>query len=167
MKKIILCLFLSITATWALPVLKPTEDQMYRVDGKPWTSNDLKGKVQVVFYVDPDEKELNVHVEKALNKQNFPKDKFATTAIINMEATWVPNMILNGLLEDKQEEYPDTVYIKDFDSTMVKSWGMADDAYDIMVLDSKGIKLVHYKGAELNKKQVKELIRTIKRSLKK
>jgi len=30
-----------------------------RLDGKPWSSEELQGKVHVLFYVDPDEKDTN------------------------------------------------------------------------------------------------------------
>ena len=44
-----------------------------RVDGSPWSSSELMGKVHSVFYVDPDKKKVNAHVEKALKKRGISK----------------------------------------------------------------------------------------------
>ncbi len=36
-----------------------------RLDGTPWSSHELKGKVHVIFYVDPDEKDINNYASEA------------------------------------------------------------------------------------------------------
>ncbi len=46
-----------------------------RLDGKPWSSEELQGKVHVLFYVDPDEKDTNNSASNAMDKENFPEDK--------------------------------------------------------------------------------------------
>ena len=40
-----------------------------KVDGNPWSTEELKGKVHVMFYVDPDERTLNDHVAEALKAE--------------------------------------------------------------------------------------------------
>jgi hypothetical protein len=43
-----------------------------RLDGTAWNSEELiSGKVMVLFYVDPDEADLNNHVSDALKAENF------------------------------------------------------------------------------------------------
>ena len=50
-----------------------------RLDGTAWNSEELiSGKVMVLFYVDPDESELNNHVSDALKAENFPLDKYGS-----------------------------------------------------------------------------------------
>jgi uncharacterized protein len=62
-----------------------------RLDGKPWSSDELKGKVHVLFYADPDEKDTNEDASEALKKEKFPAEKYQSVAIINMAATFMPN----------------------------------------------------------------------------
>ncbi|MEC8971459.1 MAG: hypothetical protein VYA75_00120, partial [SAR324 cluster bacterium] len=50
-----------------------------RLDGTQWSSEELvSGKVIVLFYVDPDESELNNHVSDALKAENYPKEKYGS-----------------------------------------------------------------------------------------
>ena len=44
-----------------------------RLDGTPWSSEELQGKVHVLFYVDPDEKDTNNDASEALDKEKFPE----------------------------------------------------------------------------------------------
>ena len=77
-----------------------------RLDGTQWNSDELSsGKIIVLFYVDPDESDLNNHVSEALKAEKFPLEKYGSVAVINMSATWLPNAVLNMKLKSKQEEY--------------------------------------------------------------
>ena len=92
-----------------------------RLDGTQWSSDELvSGKVIVLFYVDPDESELNNHVSDALKAENYPKEKYGSIGMANMAATWLPNFAINMKLKSKQEQYKSTVYVKDLDKTLVK-----------------------------------------------
>ena len=82
-----------------------------RLDGSPWSSDELKGKVHVVFYVDPDEKDLNNDASEALSDENFSPDDFQSLAIINMAATWLPKFAISSSLKKKQKKYPNTLYL--------------------------------------------------------
>jgi Bacterial protein of unknown function (YtfJ_HI0045). len=71
-----------------------------RLDGTPWKSEELvSGKVIVLFYVDPDESDLNNHVSDALKAENFPLDKYGSVGAANMAATWLPNFAINIKIE--------------------------------------------------------------------
>ena len=66
-----LCLALFVFNLQAMPqVGKPlptatlSGDLGGKVDGSGWNTEELKGKVQVIFYVDPDEKNTNNHVSE-------------------------------------------------------------------------------------------------------
>ena len=74
-----------------------------RLDGSPWSSKELKGKINVIFYVDPDERDLNNEASDALKKEKFPREKFQSYGIINMDATWLPNFIISVLFGGKAE----------------------------------------------------------------
>ena len=57
-------------------------------DGKAWDSKMLRDNVFVMFYVDPDEKDVNEHFSKALKKFKKENDlHFQSIAVINLAAT--------------------------------------------------------------------------------
>ncbi len=132
-----------------------------RLDGTQWSSEELvSGKVIVLFYVDPDESELNNHVSDALKAENFPKEKYGSIGMANMAATWLPNFAINMKLKSKQEKHKTTVYVKDLDKTLVKKWGLSDDNSDVVVFGKDGIVLYSVDG-KFTDAQVKEIIKVV------
>jgi len=131
-----------------------------RLDGKPWSSEELQGKVHVLFYVDPDEKDTNNPATEALDKEKFPSDKFQSWAIINMAATWMPNFAISSALEEKQKRYPKAIYVRDYKKALVQSWKIADDSSNVLAFDKKG-KLIFRKDGKLNAEEIQKLIKTI------
>jgi predicted transcriptional regulator len=94
-----------------------------RLDGTSWSSEEIKdAKISVIFYVDPDEKDLNNETSEALQKEAFSLDRFQSYAIINMKATWLPKIIISKNLKKKQEQYPTTIYVRDHKKVLVKNW---------------------------------------------
>jgi YtfJ family uncharacterized protein len=135
-----------------------------RLDGRPWSSDELLGKIHVIFYVDPDEKDTNNPASEALNKENFPTEKFQSFGIINMAATWLPNFAINSSLEEKQKRYPKTIYVRDFKKVLVQAWKIADDSSDVLAFDKKG-KVIFHKDGKLNAEEIQKLIKAIKDNL--
>ncbi|AYF45028.1 MULTISPECIES: YtfJ family protein [unclassified Halobacteriovorax] len=169
MKKLILgALLLSSVASFAIrpPVVEISGDNGGRLNGNAWSSKELKGKVHVLFYVDPDEKDLNNHASEALAAEKFDLKKYASVAVINMDATWLPNSILEGALEDKQKKYPNTLYVKDLEKVVVKKWDgiVKDDDSNIIVFDKAG-NIIYKINGKASDKQVKEMISLIKNNL--
>jgi uncharacterized protein len=135
-----------------------------RLDGKPWSSEELQGKVQVIFYVDPDEKDTNNPASEALDKEKFPPDKFQSWAIINMAATFMPNFAINSALEKKQKLYPRTIYVRDLKKVLVHAWKIADDSSNVLAFDKTG-KLIFRKDGKLNAEEIQKLIKAIRDNL--
>jgi uncharacterized protein len=135
-----------------------------RLDGKPWSSDELQGKVHVIFYVDPDEKDTNNPASEALNKENFPTDKLQSFGIINMAATWKPNYFISSALEEKQKQYPKTIYVKDYKKVLVQAWKIADDSSDVLAFDKKG-KVIFKKDGKLSAEDIQKLIKVIRDNL--
>ena len=140
------------------------EDLGGRVDGGPWSSDEMKGKVHVLFYVDPDEKDLNNETSEALDKEKFPQEKFQSVAIINMAATWLPNFVISSSLEEKQKKYPRTIYVRDYKRVLVNAWKIADDTSDVLAFDKQG-KLIFRKDGKLNAEDIQKLLQVIKDNL--
>jgi YtfJ family uncharacterized protein len=132
-----------------------------RLDGKPWSSDELQGKVYVLFYVDPDEKDTNNDASEALDRENFPADKFQSVGIINMAATWLPNFAISSALKDKQKRYPRTIYVRDYKKVLVKAWKIADDSSDVLAFDKKG-RLIFRKDGKLTPGEIQSLIKVIR-----
>ncbi|MCH2284222.1 MAG: YtfJ family protein [SAR324 cluster bacterium] len=132
-----------------------------RLDGTQWSSEELvSGKVIVLFYVDPDESELNNHVSDALKAENYPKEKYGSIGMANMAATWLPNFAINMKLKSKQEQYKSTVYVKDLEKTLVKKWGLSDDNSDVVVFGKDGRVLYSVDG-KFTDAQVKEIVKVV------
>mgnify|MGYP000988321595 CR=1 FL=1 len=132
-----------------------------RLDGTQWNSDELSsGKIIVLFYVDPDESDLNNHVSEALKAEKFPLEKYGSVAVINMGATWLPNAVLNMKLKSKQEEYKSTVYVKDLEKILVKKWGLNDDDSDVMLFGKDG-KVLYSVDGKFTDTQVKEIVKTV------
>lgn len=135
-----------------------------RLDGRPWSSDELQGKVHVLFYVDPDEKDTNNPTSEALNKENFPTEKFQSFGIINMAATWMPNFAISSSLEEKQKKYPKTIYVRDYKKVLVNAWKIADDSSNVLAFDKKG-NMIFRKDGKLNAEEIQKLIKVIKDNL--
>jgi predicted transcriptional regulator len=69
------------------PLVVLEGDRGERVNGGLWSSDELVGNVHVLFYVDPDESDLNNAASDALKAEDFDKEQFRSVAIINMDAT--------------------------------------------------------------------------------
>jgi len=132
-----------------------------RVSGGAWSSDELVGSIHILFYVDPDESDLNNAASEALKAADFDKQQFRSVAIINMDATWLPNVVIQMRLESKQEEYPRTVYVRDYQKVLVEQWNLADDSSDIVLFDRDGTVLFSVDG-QLSDTQIQELLGLIR-----
>ena len=170
MKTLVTMIFLMIFSTMVLAELpigeKPPKvvlkgDLGGRIDGKQWSSEELDSeKIIVLFYVDPDESELNNHVSDALKAENYPKEKYGSIGMANMAATWLPNFAINMKLKSKQKKHKETVYVKDLDKTLVKKWGLSDDNSDVVVFGKDGSVLYSVDG-KFTDAQVKEIVKVV------
>ncbi|RUM71051.1 MAG: transcriptional regulator [Sulfurovum sp.] len=135
-----------------------------KVDGTPWHSKMLHGKVYIFFYVDPDKKDLNNAIANALQAKNFDPKKVASVAVINLKATWMPNMLIASKLKEKQKQYPNTLYVKDKRKILVKKWQLADDNSDVLIFDKSGT-LRYKKFGKLSQSEIQKVIRLIEKNL--
>lgn len=169
MKKILLSfiVLLSTLNLYALelnkvpPVLELSGDKGGRLDGSAWSSHEIKDKVLLMFYVDPDEKNLNEHVSTQIKAQKFDRANYGSIAVINMAATWLPNFAIARSLKKKQEKYPDTLYLKDLDKSMLKAWTLKDDSSNVLCFDKDGTLLFEFQG-KLAQSDIDQLIQIIK-----
>ena len=170
MKKLLLLPFLlSLTLSAVelgstLPGITLDGDKGGRVTGGKWESSELQGKVHLVFYVDPDESDLNEALSDAVKASEPDRSKFASVAIINMAATWKPNFAIQSVLEGKQEKFPHTTYVKDMDKHIIEAWEIADDNNDIILLDKSG-KVIYFHEGEVDDAGIKKVLTLIKENM--
>jgi predicted transcriptional regulator len=155
----------ALTVGQPAPALKLDGDAGGLVSGGAWSSDQLTdGKVHMLLYVDPDEKDVNLDLETAVKEQGFPKDQYGSIAVINMDATWLPNAAIASKLEAKQKDYPDTTYVKDMKKALVAKWALKDDAYCVDIVDKKGV-VSYEKCGALTKDEIAAVIAAIKSGL--
>ena len=170
MKKIILSLLVLVGNSFAIevgkvpPSVSISGDNGGKTNGTAWHSKTLKGKVIIAFYVDPDKKELNTDLNHALQKRQFPGNKFGSVAIVNMAATWMPDIAIEALLKKKQKEFKNTLYVLDRNKVFVKKWNLADDNSDVMLFSKEG-KLLYKKFGKLSNSEIKALLDLIEKNL--
>jgi hypothetical protein len=155
---------------WALecgeppPKVELKEKLGGRLDATPWSSDELQGKVSVIFYVSPDERDTNNPASEALDKEKFPSDRFKSYGIINMAASMLPNFVINSFLKEKQERYPKTIYVRDYKKVLVHAWEIADHSSNVMVFDKKGT-LIFRKDGKLTDEEIQKLVKTVRDNL--
>ncbi len=170
MKKIILGFLLIVGSSMAIEVGKVPSIVSIdgknggKTDGTPWSSKMLKGKVHIVFYVDPDKKDLNENLSHALKKRHFNRKKYASVAIVNLAATWLPNVVIESKLKEKQKKFPDTTYVKDKKKVLVKEWNLEDDNSDILIFNKKG-KLIYKKFGKVSDTEIVEVLKLIEKNI--
>jgi len=170
MRKIILGLLLIGVQSMALELGKvPAKvvidgDNGGQTDGTAWSSSMLKGKIYTVFYVDPDERDLNNALADAIKAKKFDRKKVNSVAIVNLAATWLPNVIIESKLKAKQKKFPHTIYVKDKKKVLVEKWDLADDNSDILIFDKEG-KLIYKKFGKVSDKEILEVIKLIEKNI--
>ena len=134
-----------------------TGDDGGRLDGSPWSTKELAGKVSVLFYVDPDVKDLNEKFGDLLKDKDYSKDLINYVAIINMEATPLPNFLIASSLKVKQRRYTSTLYLKDYTKKLAREVKFVDDDYNILILDAQG-KILFFKNGKMNDEEITKAI---------
>ncbi len=147
-------------------VITLSEKNGGRVGGDVWSSSELVDKVWVLVYADPDESDLNEAATEALKAKDYSDDVYQSVAVINMKATWKPNVLINIILKGKQKKYPSTVYVRDMKKVLVNKWGLADNSNDIVVFDATG-KVIFSVDGQLGQTEIDEMLSLIDAELAK
>ncbi len=131
--------------------LKDSSGKVYSL-----TSAEFQGKVLSVFYVDPDEKDLNAHVENALLKAPGLErnTRYKSLGISNLRASKLPNFIIKSVIKNKQEK-TGAVILLDYHYTILNLWGLKNHSASVVILDKERICRYVFNGklppAEVNK----------------
>jgi len=134
-------------------------------DGGSWDSQSMKDALTFIVYVDPDDSELNDALVERLREEKFPEEHFRSVAIINMAATWKPNVIIMKVLKGKQETFPRTTYVFDKDRFASKNWGLTPEGYHVLLVDRDGSVLFE-KAGKVEKNEIETFINLIRSKIK-
>ena len=134
------------------------------LDGSAWNSSTIADKVYVMFYVDPDEKDTNNEFSATLKEKKYDRSNYGSMAVINLAATWKPNFVIESILESKQEEFPDTIYVKDKNSVLVNKWKVEDDASNVVIFSKSGT-VLFYKSGKMSEEDIRNAIKIIEKNL--
>jgi len=131
--------------------------KMYTLD-----SAEFEKKVMVVFYVDPEKKKWNKHVEKALaeNKEIDHGNNYIGLYVSNLKASKAPDIAIKRAMQNKQEN-TDALVLLDKNYALVKLWGLKNHSSDVVVLDKSKICRYKYSG-QLPPEEVEKVIEIIK-----
>ncbi|MEA2111274.1 MAG: YtfJ family protein [Campylobacterota bacterium] len=167
MKKIVISIFFlalnlsALTVGQLAPAVTLDGDNGGTVEEQAWSSKQmLQGKIHVLLYVDPDEKDTNNDLTTALKLKKFDRNYYGSVAIINLAATWMPNFAIEAKLKKKQELYPDTLYVKDKKSVLVNEWNIADDSSNVLLFNREG-KLLYLFEGRLDESEISKVIQLI------
>ena len=147
-----------------LPTVSISGDDGGYFRGVAWDSSMLKGKTTMLMYVDPDEKGKGEVFKPTIEKLEVDMDfdKFQIVVVLNLNASWKPNFVIKKLSESKLTDYPKRIYVFDNSSILVKKWGVKDNEYNTIVIDSDMKPIYSHSGAWSSKdmKKIDSLIRS-------
>ena len=147
-----------------LPTVELEGDQGGRTNGDKWSSAMIKDRLWLLFYVDPDHKDDNLNLEKALKNEKFPEDHLGSIGVINMAATWLPDVALKPALDAKQKDHPKVVYVLDRKKILLDKWKLVDDDYNVLLFGKDG-KVLYANHGALDSKATATLISTIRQNI--
>lgn len=134
-------------------------------DGSAWSSQSMRGKLNFVVYVDPDDHALNEELTEKLSKEKYPSEVLASVALINLAASWKPNGIIMSVLRGKQKQYPRTTYVYDKDKTVAQQWGLISEGYHVLLFSKEG-NLLFEKTGKLSSPEVDSFLAMLKEQVK-
>ncbi len=137
--------------------LKDSQGKIYTLD-----SVEFKGKVLSILYVDPDQKDLNNHVEDVLLKDPGLERNitYKGLGITNLKASKLPNFIIKSVIKNKQEK-TGAIILLDDKYVILNLWGLKNHSSDLVVLDKNRICRYVYHG-KLPKEEVIKAVNIIK-----
>lgn len=149
-----------------LPNLILDGEKGSNINGNEWKSSDLKNKLNLVFYVAPNQQE---DVEPLLNKidsAGYSHEHIKITLIINTKATWIPNGIIEGKVKGRAKEDTTKSYVLDKYEVLLKGWNLSEDNPNMIVVDASG-KVIFFFNEELNDDINNKLLTIIEGEIKK
>jgi YtfJ family uncharacterized protein len=137
------------------------------ISHKEWSSDSMRGKVQVFQYMAARMGMDKIHKPfiDAVTLASFPVDKFAVTTLINVDdAMWGTSGLISSELERNKKKHPKAVMVVDKKGTGLKLWNLQSKTSAIVILDGAG-KVLFFKEGTLTDKDIEANLVLIEQSL--
>jgi len=150
MKKIF-CVVVALISLWAVSGTaaeglqvgyRATDWSFPDADGRAYTLQDWAGKVLLINYNDPDEKDMNDHfndaIKEKVNSGILKEATFKGIGIADCKASWKPDALIRSFGAAAAKKY-DTIILFDYDASLRDAWGLAEDSANVILLDKGGV----------------------------
>lgn len=134
---------------------------------KPWSSNQLTGKVRVIQAIAGRSaaKAMNADLMSAITAANFPEDQYQTTTIINQDdAIWGTGGFVKSSAEESKEAFSWSSMVLDANGNAHSAWQLTTENSAIIMLDKKG-DVLFIKEGKLNNAEIQQVISLVKNNL--
>ncbi len=129
---------------------------------KPANIPDLGQKVVVLFYTDPDVKDMNETFREKLKAQKLDKSKMRPLGVANLKDTWKPNFIIRKVIRGKIEKFK-SVILTDKEHMLKRFWNLGDcDDQDLVIVIGRDLKVKFLKKTALTEAEIKSTIQLVK-----
>lgn len=151
-----------------LPPLNVADKGEVIMNGKdynwqPWSTDKATGTVHVIQYMAAraSTQDMNKPFTDALAASAFPRDKYTSVTLVNMDdAMWGTSGLVPGELKKNKKLYPHERLIADAKGDGQKTWGLKKESSAIIVLDKQG-NVVFFKDGALTPQEVQTTIKQI------
>jgi hypothetical protein len=130
---------------------------------------DFGNKPVVVFYTDPDCKDINDPLSNAIKEGGF-KDKIAGIGISNCDDSWIPLSLIRKGAMKKEKQFPGSVLLLDRDKFLVREWTLGNCnnlSLVIVIGQDMKVKYLRYINSEEESVQsIPEVIGIIEKEIK-
>ncbi len=164
---LLLCSVSEITGqSTMLPSIALKGENGGTADGKEWNSSNLTGKINLILYVDPGKKESATPLIDKIDSLNYAPDSLGITFIVNTQATFIPDFLIQKMIKSRAEENKNILYVLDQNKVLIKEWKLTEENINVLIIDSSG-KTLHRHDGEITEEYINKLISRIDNVLKK
>jgi predicted transcriptional regulator len=129
---------------------------------------DIRTKVAIIFYTDPDCKNINDPLSKAIKEAGFG-DRISGIGIANCADTWIPDALIRKGALKKEKQFPGSLLLLDSNKHLAGEWGLGDcDDLSLVIvigLDQKVKYIKYVKSESESVNSTHEVIETIRKEI--
>ena len=131
-----------------LPPITLAGDNGGYANGYEWDSSMLQGKITMLVYFDPDERDKGKIFMPTLEafERDLDFSQFQILLIVNLKATWIPDLLIKAAIKSQATAHTKRNYIFDDNSVLVKKWGLDDNEYNTLVIDEESRVIYNHSG---------------------
>lgn len=136
---------------------------------QPWSSSQLRGKVQILEYVAARAGIDKIHKPfyDAVKAAHFPADKVAITKLVNSDdAFWGTSGLVAGAVKKNKKATPGQTLVVDADGLGRKQWDLQKKNAALAILDPSGT-VLFFKEGKLTGDEISHTVDRIRQTLKK